>query len=267
MFLRDTVAGTTTLVSINRSNNGSGADPSFGPSLSANGRRVAFTSYADDLVSLNTTNADTDVFIRDLDANITSLISVNCPGIASGNQGSSNPILSGDGNSVFFQSQAGDLIGGDFTSGGFGVSQIFRRDLTVGITELLSYNLARAGGGNGYSFDPAPSFNGSTVAFLSEADDLAAMDDNSTTDVFAWSSTFAPPEPRPALTITRQGVNQVTLSWPSPSTGFNLESTGNLNSPIVWTPVNATVTDSGLLKSVTLFINLNTEARFFRLKK
>ena len=52
-----------------------------------------------------------------------------------------------------------------------------------------------------------------------------------------------------------------------PSAGFNLESTGSLNTPIVWSPVNATVTDNGQLKSVTLTINLNTEARFFRLKK
>ena len=52
-----------------------------------------------------------------------------------------------------------------------------------------------------------------------------------------------------------------------PSAGFNLESSGNLNTPIVWSPVNANVTDNGLLKSVTLTINLSTEARFFRLKK
>jgi len=267
VFLRDTVAGTTTLVSVNRSGNGSGEGPSFSPSLSAGGRRVAFQSYADDLVLLDTTLANSDVFVRDLNANTTTLVSVNCPGTSGGNEDSYTPFLSGGGSTVFFTSTASDLAGGDFTTSGFGLGQMFRRSLSAAATELVSVDVTLAGGGNGSSFDLAVSFNGSTVAFRSEADNLAPLDNNSTIDIFSWSSSFAPPEPVPTLTITRVTANQATFSWPSPSAGFNLESTGGLNAPIVWSPVNAAVTDNGLIKTVTLQIDPNASTRFFRLRK
>ena len=266
VFLRDMVAGTTTLVSVNRLNNGSAAGPSDVFSLSASGRRVAFSSYADDLVFLDTAAALTDVFVRDLNAGTTTLVSINCPGTASGNDTSENPVISGDGNSVCFQSRAGDLVGGDFTGVGFAATQLYRRDLNAGVTEVLSYHRGRTGGGNGYSFDPAPSFDGRTVAFSSEANDLVENDGNFTTDVFAWSSAFAPPEPRPLLTITRQGEDLI-LTWPSPSTGYVLEFTDDLTPIANWLPVGAAVLDNGMVRTVTLPINFNLDARFFQLKK
>ena len=136
----------------------------------------------------------------------------------------------------------------------------------AGVTELLSFNVTQTGGGSGFSFDAAVSFNGSTVAFLSEANDLVANDGNFTTDVLAWSSTFAPPDPAPALTIVQQGGN-VVLTWPSPATGYALESTDDLTPPATWMPVGAIVSDNGIVRMVTLPVNFNLDARFFRLKK
>ena len=266
VFVRDMVAGTTTLVSVNRLNNGSGAGPSDVFSLSASGRRVAFSSYADDLVFTDTSVAIVDVFVRDLDTGTTTLISVNCSGTAGGNDVSQNPVLSGDGGSVSFVSRAADLVGGDFTTSGFGADQVYRRNLNAGSTELLSFNQSRSGGGDGYSFAPVCSFNGSTVAFLSEAGDLVDNDLNFTTDVFAWSSTFAPPAPSPALTIVQLGSDTI-LTWPSPSTGYVLVYADALTPPVSWTPVVAVVMDNGTVKAVTLPIAYNLAARFFQLRK
>ena len=67
VFVRDLQLGTTTLVSINRFGTGSGNGPSGGPGggpvISADGRFVAFRSFASDLVP-NDTNGTTDVFVR-----------------------------------------------------------------------------------------------------------------------------------------------------------------------------------------------------------
>jgi uncharacterized repeat protein (TIGR01451 family) len=282
VYLFDRVTGTNLLVSVNRFGTRPPDGNSRGPSISANGRYIAFESAATNIVANDINGELTDIFVRDVIAGTTVLASLDCAGVVSGNDDSYAPAIAGDGRSVAFLSRASDLTSGDFgvfdgggeetivAAGGLGggaFGQLFRRDLTTNRTELLSRNIELMGGANGDSYDHAISFRGTAVAFASYASDLVNNDFNFTSDVFAWSSSATPPEPEPTLTITRIGANQLTLSWPSPSTGYNLESTGNLNSPIVWTPVNATVTDNGLLKSVTLFIDLNTGARFFRLKK
>lgn len=283
VFLFDRVTGTNRLVSVNRFPGGfPGDDESYDPSINASGRYIAFVSTATDLLVNDLNGGIADVFVRDVVAGTTVLASLDCAGVTSGNNISFNPVIAGDGRSVAFLSRASDLTSGEFGDfngggeetivaaggpGGGSYIQLFRRDLTTNRTELVSRNFALTGGANSDSYEPAISFRGVTVAFSSFATDLVSSDDNFNSDVFAWSSSATLPEPEPMLTITRIGVNQVRLSWPSPSTGYNLESTGNLNSPIIWTPVNTTVTDNGLLKSVTLFIDGNTAARFFRLKK
>lgn len=57
--------GTTTLISVNRFGTGSGNGNSVFPVLSADGRVVAFMSFASDLVA-NDTNEQYDVFVRSL---------------------------------------------------------------------------------------------------------------------------------------------------------------------------------------------------------
>ena len=67
----------------------------------------------------------------------------------------------------------------------------------------------------------------------------------------------------PLLTITRSGGN-VTISWPSPSTGFNLQETASLGSPS-WTGAGLTISDNGTTKSVTIPAPLGS--KFYRLLK
>ncbi|HMJ90849.1 MAG TPA: Calx-beta domain-containing protein, partial [Candidatus Acidoferrum sp.] len=272
VFLFDRIAGTNRFVSVNRFGSGPGNSDSYGASISANGRFIAFESAATNLVSNDQNGGIVDVFVRDVVTGTTVLVSLDCSGLGSANSQSFGPVIAGDGRSVAFLSFASDLTSGDFGTPaslvGGTYSQLFRRDLTTNRTELLSRNVAQTGGANDESYEAVTSFQGITVAFSSYASDLVEHDDNNfDSDVFAWSSSATPPEPVPTLTITRQGANQVTLSWPSPSTGFNLESAGNLNSPIDWTPVTATVSDNGLLKSLTLFIDTSANASFFQLRK
>jgi hypothetical protein len=66
----------------------------------------------------------------------------------------------------------------------------------------------------------------------------------------------------PALTITHSG-NSVTVSWPSPSTGFVLQQNPNL-AAANWTANGLTIADDGTNKSIT--INSPTGSLFFRLQ-
>jgi len=69
----------------------------------------------------------------------------------------------------------------------------------------------------------------------------------------------------PGLSIALSGVN-VTLSWPSPSTGFVLQHTDSLNVlPASWFDTPGVVSDNGFIKSLTLPHNLSK--RFYRLRK
>src|SRR6185436_20165886 len=81
--------------------------------ISADGRRVVFTT-GDDLVSADN-NGDTDVYLRDLVAGTTTLVSVAANGGA-GDGDSSTPSLSADGTRVAFDSRATNLLAGEPTT-------------------------------------------------------------------------------------------------------------------------------------------------------
>ena len=86
---------------------------SYWPAITTDGRYVAFTSRASNLVPEDTNNAD-DVFVHDRQTGITHRVSVD----SSGNQGNSSsglwgPAISGDGRYVAFGSSATNLVSDD----------------------------------------------------------------------------------------------------------------------------------------------------------
>jgi hypothetical protein len=82
---------------------------------------------------------------------------------------------------------------------------------------------------------------------------------------FTVCDSYNPPtESAPRLSIQRQGANMVLICWPLTCRNFVLEQTANLNSPISWSPVGATVTLMGGQNCVSLPIGNGN--RFFRLK-
>jgi Tol biopolymer transport system component len=181
VYVRDMVENRTILVSINRNRDRGGNQHSFAPTITPDGRYVVFASVAIDLVEGADNNQAVDVFIRDLKAGVTKLVSVNRAGTGAGNQGSSfhssggviEPVLSDDGRFVAFPSFATNLVSIDDNNE---QNDIFVRDMVEGVTRLVSVNLSGTGVGNDASELPKISGNGRFVIFNSESNNLAAND-------------------------------------------------------------------------------------------
>lgn len=173
VFVRDRVTGTTQLVSVAAGGDVAGNGPSSQPVLSFDGTKVAFVSVATDLVGEAVSGAG-DVYMRDLAADTTSLVSVDGAGSGGGNGPSSGPTFSSDGRRLAFTSEASNLSPGDAN----GVSDVYVRDLVAGSTGLASMNAAGTGAGNGPSQHPSWSSqdfrNPESLAFESRASDLTS---------------------------------------------------------------------------------------------
>ncbi len=184
IYVRDLELNTTTLVSRQNGFDGEKANGanSDTPSISADGRYVAFQSNATNLDPADADVAD-DIFVRDLQENTTTLASR--AGGSSGEKGdnfSRKPSISDDGLRVAFRSAAGNLHPDDTD---FGFSDVFVRDLSTNETMLAS-RADGAGGatGNSDSFDPSISGDGLHVVFTSFADNLHPADDSVDLDAF-----------------------------------------------------------------------------------
>jgi Tol biopolymer transport system component len=183
VFVRDLEAGTTRLAS--RASGPAGAKGNAGseaPTISADGRFVAFESVASNLDPADGDATD-DVFVRDLEAGTTALVS-RAPGATGGkgNGSSRRPRISAGGRFVAFDSVASNLHPDD----GDPSDDVFVRDLEANTTALASRAAGAAGAkGNDGSFEPAISPDGRFVAFHSLASNLHSDDADATLDVFA----------------------------------------------------------------------------------
>ncbi|MEU1886250.1 hypothetical protein [Micromonospora sp. WMMD987] len=175
VFLRDLRTGS--LRRVNLSATGVQADaPAVSPTMSADGRFVAFVSDA--ALAPDDTNGVTDVYVRDLRAGTTVRASSTAGGGQAGG-GSYGPVLSADGRYVVFASDATDLVAGDTN----GASDVFLRDLRAGTTVRASLTAdgGQADGGSEYG---VVTRDGRRVAFASAATNLVPGDTNGVTDVF-----------------------------------------------------------------------------------
>ena len=177
------LAGSPTAAQVTRraSVSGGGAQGNSGsqfPSISADGRYVAFESQSTNLVP-GDTNGESDVFVRDLVAGTTEIVSVSSSGVL-GNDDSRNASISADGRYVAFQSYAGNLIPGD----AYFAYDVYVRDRVAGTTEKVNLRSTGAQTATGASFEPSISGDGRYVAFHSGASDLVAGDTNGEEDVF-----------------------------------------------------------------------------------
>jgi Tol biopolymer transport system component len=181
IYLRDVQAGLTTLVDADTNGVGRPLSSVTAPSLSADGRYVAFDNFDSTLVS-NDSNHACDTFVRDVVAGTTELVSIRDPALpsssANGLSGISTHSISGDGRWLAFYSEADNLVANDTN----GIRDIFIRDLLLGTNGLVS--VATNGlPGDGFSSEPAISGDGRYVAFTSSADNLVAGDTNKALDV------------------------------------------------------------------------------------
>ena len=178
VFVRDRETGVTERVSVSSLGTEGGRE-SFSPSISGDGRFVAFASRAPNLVESDT-NGAMDVFVHDRATGVTERVSVTSRE-GQTKHGSYAPSISSAGNVVAFASKAPNLVRRDKDFH----RDIFVRNREMGTTALVSVSSrGRTARGRGESSSPAISAEGKFVAFSSSADNLVSRDRNDHTDVF-----------------------------------------------------------------------------------
>ncbi|KAB8189811.1 S8 family serine peptidase [Nonomuraea phyllanthi] len=163
IFLRDRQTGTTERVSVAQDGS-QAAGSSREPTISADGRYIAFRSDAANLVP-GDDNGVIDTFVRDRETGTVRRITGPEPDTET-----TGPVISADGTAIAF-------------SNGPGLGQLYVQDLATGRSTLVS---ATTDGGptKGMPFAPSLSADGRLVAFYSDGDDLVEGDANRRDDVF-----------------------------------------------------------------------------------
>jgi archaellum component FlaF (FlaF/FlaG flagellin family) len=186
IFLRDLRTGTTSRVNESAGGIQANGPTNQGPTISGDGRYVAYVSEATNLVA-GDTNQTGDVFVRDLGTGRTTRANVSGTG-EQGNRTSDedypgsltdSATISANGRYVAFYSNSSNLVPGDTN----GTGDVFVRDLRTGTTTRVSVTDTGAQAGSG-GFNPAISGNGRYVGFISDTPDLVSEDTNGIGDVF-----------------------------------------------------------------------------------
>ena len=179
VYLRDTEADTTTIVSVNQGGTNSGDGDSLNPVITPDCRYVAWDSIATNLVAGSP--SERLVYRRDLQTGTTELVSrATGAGGALPDEGAFTPAMSADGSRIVFSSGASNLAGDD--SGG---CDFFLRDFETDTTLLVSRNDADQAADGPSAFYASISDDGSRVAFASSANNLSAADaDGGVQDAF-----------------------------------------------------------------------------------
>ena len=178
VYRRDLKTGETAIVSRATGAAGALADNASNASVSSDGNMVAFRA-SESLVPADT-NGQSDIYVRDVTSGVTTLVSRGdgAEGVI-GDDRSDDPVISGDGKRVAFESDATNFgVPGGYTN-------IFVRDLASGTTFLVSRATTEAGApANGNSGSPSISYDGSRVAFTSYGTNLSPDDVDSSVSVY-----------------------------------------------------------------------------------
>lgn len=165
-FLYDATAKALTLVS--RAANGSAANgPSYSAGISDDGNHIAITSDASNLVA-GDTNRTKDAFVFSRTTGSTTRVSLGPNGEES-RKWSGIASLSGNGRYAIFWSDDKNFAPGDTND----FHDLFRRDLLLGTTTLVSWNASGVISDEGSSAEGDVSADGRYVAFASSATNLA----------------------------------------------------------------------------------------------
>jgi Tol biopolymer transport system component len=180
VFVRNMAAGTNALVS--RPPNGAASGASYDPSISSNGLKVAFTSDADNLMTVDI-DSFSNVYLADLRFGFLSHVSRSTvSGVISqpADRPSAQPAISADGRQVAFVSTATNLATG--VSGS--IQQTYVRDTQANMTTLVSRAPGEAGApADAPATAPTITSDGTVVSFVSAASNLSA-DDADGADVY-----------------------------------------------------------------------------------
>jgi Tol biopolymer transport system component len=144
------------------------------PSITADGRKVAFVAWGDNLVPGDTEDTP-DLFVKDLITGSVSRVNTASDGTVAESQ-PYGPVISADGQFVAFSSLAANLVANDTNN----VDDVFLKNLRTGKTIRVTDRPQ----GNNFSVAPALSSTGRVLAFSSYASNLVAHDRNESADIF-----------------------------------------------------------------------------------
>ena len=215
VFVRDRLTGETMRASVGIG--GEADNDSTDAAISADGRFVAFTSAATNLVSSDTNGVD-DIFVFDRQTGKTVRASVATGG-AEAHGSSFFPAISGNGRFVTFISSASDLVPGDTN----GLDDAFVHDLVTGTTTRVSVRSDGAQTLTAHDFTGPPdlTYDGGRLVFASSATDLVSGDTNgATADVFLHD--------RLAKTTVFASVNAIGAQANAFAADGNISEDGNV---------------------------------------
>lgn len=199
VFLRDRQLAKTIRISVSEAGT-EGNSNSNSPSISCDGRYIAFRSDGTNLVS-GDTNGQTDVFLLDRITDELKNITL------SGNGYSGYPILSCDGSYIVFYSEATNIVSGDTN----GKSDHFLYNVEQNSFEIISVDSSEDLGNDYVPPMPATiSDDGRFVAFQSDSSDLVSGDTNAKTDVFLRDRQAGTTE---RMTVSSGGTQANDFSW------------------------------------------------------
>ena len=176
LYLRDRTLSTTEVMSVDSVGNPGDSWSPFG-TISADGRYVAFESWSSNLVA-GDVNQKMDVFLHDRTTGTTEILSVDAAGTL-GDEDSGFPLLSADGTTVAFSSNATNLVPSDTN----GSADAFVCPLATRTLERISVD-PNGAEGNWHSGPASISTDGAFVAMVSLASNLVPGDTNGARDVF-----------------------------------------------------------------------------------
>ena len=204
VFLHDRLLHTTERMSTSAAGV-QGDQTSLLCSISADGRYVAFQSWATNLVA-GDLNGMEDVFLKDRVSGAVTLVSIGSAG-GQGNGPSNWPDVNADGTRVVFLSEASNLIASDTNNG----ADVFVRDLATATTRLVHVSSAGVQGNNATGPPGTPSIDaaGRYVAYATGSDNLVANDTNGAGDVFVHDLFFGMTE---RVSVTSGGAQANDIS-------------------------------------------------------
>jgi Tol biopolymer transport system component len=175
VFAHELATGVSTPVAL--PHDGTNLDgPNFLPSLSADGRRIAFVSLATNLLPADS-NGVADAYLRDFSGDSLERISLSTEG-AEADGATLEAAVSGDGRRVAFVSTATNLVAGTPHAG----AAIYLRDLETRVTTRLPFPPP---GRDEYFEGLSFSHDGKILVFASNVPRIVEGDDGPTADVFA----------------------------------------------------------------------------------
>ena len=209
VYLADLRSGVIRRISVDNLGGQPATGSSITPSISSDGRYVAFSSTAP-LAAANDKRAS-HVYVRDTQLNTTKAIALGW-----------KPAISAGGNYVAFVSAVGNLVANDRND----LPDVFLADMQTGAIELISRN-TKGRSGNGVSANPAISSDGRFIVFQSEAADLvcaahcarALEDINLLWDVFMFDR---------QLRMTARLSSDPTTTWMEASIGPTIDAGGTV---------------------------------------